>query len=82
MSRSISSAAARTVETDDYFIILPALKPHYEIVQYAYVGMRDSKVDEPYNSSVAPTMTREEVRDYLRRNELIRTVKEDEFQCA
>ena len=51
-------------------------------MQYAYVGMRDSKVDEPYNSSVAPTMTREEVRDYLRRNELIRTVKEDEFQCA
>lgn len=72
----------RTVETDEYFIVLPALKPHYEIVQYAYVGMRDSRVDEPYNSALAPTMTREEVRDYLRRNDLIRVVKEGELQCA
>ena len=72
----------RTVETDDYFIILPALKPHYEIVQYAYVGMRDSKVDQPYNSALAPTMTREEVRAYLRDNELIRVSKEDELQCV
>ena len=72
----------RTVETDDYFIILPALKPHYEIVQYAYVGMRDSKVDEPYNSALAPTMTREEVRDYLRRNQLIGVHTEEELQCA
>ena len=72
----------RTIETDEYFIVLPALKPHYEIVQYAYIGMRDGNVDEPYNSALAPTMTRDEVRDYLRRNELIGVAKEDELQCA
>jgi FlaA1/EpsC-like NDP-sugar epimerase len=73
----------RTVETEDFFIILPALKPHYETVQYAYLGMLGNRVERPYNSALVDAMSKEEVRAYLRRNDLLgSSVKGEELKCA
>lgn len=72
----------RTVETDDYFIILPALQPQYESVEYAYRGMYDHAVERPYNSALEAPMSRDEVRAYLRRHGLLAPAREDALQCA
>tara|TARA_R110000787_G_scaffold89896_4_gene190211 strand:+ start:482 stop:1546 length:1065 start_codon:yes stop_codon:yes gene_type:complete len=73
----------RTIETEDFFVILPALKPQYEMVQYAYLGMIERKVDEPYNSALTPAMSKEEVRGYLLRNDLLYLSPEEEQRiCA
>lgn len=72
----------RTVETEDFFIVLPALKPHYEAVQYAYLGMLENRVDRPYNSALVDAMSKEEVRAYLRRNRLLGDPEKEELQCA
>ena len=67
----------RTVETDAYYIVLPALKSHYEIVQYAYPGMYENRIDRPYNSAVTPAMSRDELVVYLRRHDLLQTSTDD-----
>lgn len=72
----------RTVETEEFFIILPALKPHYETVQYAYLGMIEARRDQPYNSAVVPAMSREEVQAYLIRNALLEPLRQKEMLCA
>ena len=73
----------RTIQTEDFFVILPALKPQYEMVQYAYLGMIERKVDEPYNSALTPAMSKEEVRGYLLRNDLLYLSPEEEQRiCA
>lgn len=74
--------ARRTVETDDFFIILPALKPHYETVQYAYLGMLETRPDQPYNSSVVTAMTRDEVQAYLIKNALLEPLQQENLLCA
>lgn len=72
----------RTVETNDFFVILPALKPHYETVQYAYLGMLENRVDRPYNSAMVAPMSKEEIRRYLGRHNLLKTQNAEELQCA
>jgi FlaA1/EpsC-like NDP-sugar epimerase len=72
----------RTVETSDFFVILPALKPHYEMVQYAYLGMLENRVDRPYNSALVSPMSKDDIRAYLVRHSLLRLESREELQCA
>ena len=72
----------RTVETNEFFIVLPALKPHYESVQYAYLGMKEKRVERPYNSALAAPKTKQDIRDYLRTHNLLGPSKIEEFRCA
>ena len=61
----------RTVELPKYFVVLPAFKSIYEEIDYTYPGAIAQQVDRPYNSSVEPAMTAEELADFLTRNHLM-----------
>ena len=60
----------RTVELERYFVVLPALKPVYEQINYSYPGMSNPGVDQPYNSSTQAAMTLDEVRMFLQTHRL------------
>lgn len=61
----------RTVELERYFVVAPAFRSVYENIEYVYPGMKPDKVARPYNSSVEPAISREELRTYLRQNHLL-----------
>lgn len=61
----------RTLELDRYFVVTPAFKSVYSTIEYTYPGMVRQGVDRPYNSSVEPAISREELRTYLRQNHLL-----------
>jgi FlaA1/EpsC-like NDP-sugar epimerase len=67
----------RTVELPAYFVVLPAFKSVYEDIEYVYPGMRGYGVDCPYNSAVAPALSRDDLRRYLIENRLL----EDTTSC-
>jgi FlaA1/EpsC-like NDP-sugar epimerase len=57
----------RTVETRNFFVVLPAFKSLYEEIAYGYTDETASRVDRAYNSSVVPLMDREELGSFLAR---------------
>jgi FlaA1/EpsC-like NDP-sugar epimerase len=61
----------RTIELKDYFVVKPAFSNVYENVDYHYEDMLRTGVDNPYNSSIEKPMNREELRAYLRQNNLL-----------
>jgi len=67
----------RTLEVENYFVVLPAFKSVYESIAYKYPGMGDVGVDDPYNSSLRPAMSKQELRTYLLENDLL-TAKDAE----
>lgn len=61
----------RTIELKDYFVVKPAFANVYESVDFKYEHMLRTGVDNPYNSSIEKPMSREELRTYLRENQLL-----------
>lgn len=60
----------RSIELEDHFVIVPALRSH-SVIEYDYPGMRRERPQLPYNSSVAEPMTREELRRFLLANRFL-----------
>lgn len=60
----------RSVETQKYFIVIPAFKNMYNY-DYNYSDLVTETVDNPYNSSEEPAMQPEELKAYLLENEII-----------
>jgi FlaA1/EpsC-like NDP-sugar epimerase len=66
----------RALELHDYFVVMPAFKSVYEIIQYQYPGMLgEAPLDDPYNSSMVAPMSRDMLSDYLMKLRLLE--KED-----
>jgi FlaA1/EpsC-like NDP-sugar epimerase len=61
----------RTIELEQHFVIVPAFRPNCRRVDYAYPGMLDQRPEQPYNSSTAAPMSREQLRQYLRDNRFL-----------
>lgn len=61
----------RVVETEKYFIILPATRPIDPGVGSAYPKVVGLGSPEPYNSSTREAMSRDELRAYLLRHRLL-----------
>ncbi len=61
----------RTLEMDNYFVVLPAFKAVYESIVYDYPNMGEVGVDDPYNSALQPAMSKETLRAYLLENHLL-----------
>jgi FlaA1/EpsC-like NDP-sugar epimerase len=61
----------RTIELEQHFVIVPAFRSNFRRVEYAYPGMRDEPPEQPYNSSTAAPMSREQLRQYLRDNRFL-----------
>jgi len=55
----------RTLETDLYYVILPALAPQMKNASERYPGCRPTTADHPYNSALAEPMSRDELKTYL-----------------
>lgn len=61
----------RTVEVDNYFIVIPAFKSVYESINYEYEGVSKVVIDEPYNSALQAPMPKDKVRAYLKEHGLL-----------
>jgi FlaA1/EpsC-like NDP-sugar epimerase len=61
----------RSVELDDYFVVLPAFKSLYREVDYSYLRSKPVGIEEPYNSAVETPLSREELRQYLQEHQLL-----------
>lgn len=61
----------RTAELHNYFVVLPAFKSLYQEIIYDYPDMAQIGVDNPYNSSIEPAMSKDELREYLLENHLL-----------
>jgi FlaA1/EpsC-like NDP-sugar epimerase len=60
----------RALETEDFFVVLPAFRDMYP-ANYKYDRtVKDSEL-RPYNSSEEPVFSREQLRDYLLRHGII-----------
>jgi FlaA1/EpsC-like NDP-sugar epimerase len=55
----------RTIELASYFVVLPALRPIYNVVTYEYPHMVRGTVDRPYNSSGELALSPHELRNLL-----------------
>jgi FlaA1/EpsC-like NDP-sugar epimerase len=63
--------AANALESDRYFIVLPALKSRMERREYIYPRLELRPASKPYTSQGAKLMSRYEVDDYLESNGLL-----------
>lgn len=62
----------RTLEMDDYYIILPAFNSVYESIEYCYENAVVSPdLKQPYRSTRENAMTQEALKQYLLNNKLI-----------
>ena len=61
----------RSVELPDYFAVLPAFRGIYRQIDYSYPEMVKSAVDRPYVSASEPPLGKDELRDFLRANDLL-----------
>jgi FlaA1/EpsC-like NDP-sugar epimerase len=61
----------RTLEMQDYFVVLPAFKNLYEQIEYAYPGVLPSQVSAPYNSARVAPLNSTELEAYLRASHLL-----------
>ena len=55
----------RTVETRNFFVVLPAFKGVYEKIAYSYQDEVAARVDQAYNSSVVKLMDRQQLERFL-----------------
>lgn len=61
----------RTIELEDYFVVIPAFKNIYNTLIEDYPGMVSDRVDRPYNSSSEDKLDKEALRRYLHENHLL-----------
>ncbi len=61
----------RTLELQNYFVVLPAFKSLYQEIEYTYPDMSSEGIEKPYNSAFETPYGRVELRDYLTSNKLI-----------
>ncbi|MFN4310056.1 MAG: SDR family NAD(P)-dependent oxidoreductase [Ferrovibrio sp.] len=61
----------RTLELQDFFAILPAFKSVYRSIDYTYEGLVADRVNRPYNSRLETPMSRIELQNYLRANDIL-----------
>lgn len=69
----------RALELDDYFSVLPAFRGLYSDIPYDYHNILDREVKNPYNSAKETVLSREELKAFLNRANLLQidTVKLD-----
>lgn len=62
---------SRTWELERYFVVRPAFASLYRDIQYEYEDVVSREVDNPYNSSIEPALSRDEVARFLEDNALL-----------
>ena len=62
----------RALQTNKFFIILPAFRAVYDSINYEYAGLIDKSVTNPYNSHHEPRLTVDEIRKFLIESDLVK----------
>ena len=68
----------RAIELEQYFSVLPAFRGLHSDVEYRYDNVITEIVDDPYVSSEAEMMSRDEIKNFLLDNNLLE-IQEDSF---
>lgn len=66
-----SEETRRTVELQDYFSVLPAFRGVALSIDYSYPNTVSTTVDKPYVSSEEIPLSKEEIKQFLRKNGLL-----------
>jgi len=61
----------RTIELNDYFVVLPAFKGIYESIEYNYSDIVNQKLDKTYTSDNSDLMSKEEIHQFLIEQDLL-----------
>jgi FlaA1/EpsC-like NDP-sugar epimerase len=61
----------RAIELQQYFSIKPAFTGIYRQIRYDYPGILSDKVNRPYISEDGPFLTKDEIKDFLLKNNLL-----------
>ena len=61
----------RSIELDDYYIILPAFREIYSDIKYTYQSGKKSGVKDPYTSSAQKALGVKNIRELLKRYNLL-----------
>lgn len=67
----LSEEIRRTVELENYFVVLPAFRDLYQQMDYKYPKAKDLSVSKPYLSNQEQPLTKPQVKKYLVDNKLI-----------
>lgn len=67
---------ARSWELENYFVVRPLASSIYSDVVYQYDNVISTHVDNPYNSSIEPALSRDEVAHFLTVNGLLQPDEE------
>jgi FlaA1/EpsC-like NDP-sugar epimerase len=70
----------RTVELPRHFAVRPAFSSLYGNIVYGYPEVVNEKVEKPYHSANEQPLSREELRDFLYKNELLEGEAEEVFR--
>jgi FlaA1/EpsC-like NDP-sugar epimerase len=70
----------RAWELQRYFVVLPAFRGLYRDIHYEYSDIVSKTVDNPYHSGNEKPLTRQELREFLYRNNLLKGAPEIPFQ--
>jgi len=65
---------SRSMELEDYFVILPAFRGFYHEIEYRYPNLVRDVVERPYISCKEAPISNRELRDYLQKNGLLSMV--------
>jgi FlaA1/EpsC-like NDP-sugar epimerase len=61
----------RTLELEDYYVVLPAFKNLYRNIDYAYTDIVSNSVAKPYNSNSEPLLAEDDIAAFLKKAALI-----------
>lgn len=64
----------RTIELEQFFTVLPAFKGIYQNIHYDYDCIIHDSVDNPYNSANEVALTRDELKTFLKKHQLLEEV--------
>jgi len=67
----------RSIELNDYFIVLPAFREIYKNISYQYSNTITDKVERLYVSNTQKALTVDEIKTFLITNKLISKPNED-----
>lgn len=70
----------RAVELDEYFSVLPAFRGIYHDIPYDYPGILSAAVTNPYVSAEERPLSVNEIREFLRVNDLLDTPEQETAQ--
>lgn len=62
---------ARSLELEKMFVVLPAFRAMYRDIDYSYPEAAGRRVQHPYNSSREESLSKEEIKTFLKHNRLL-----------